>query len=489
MIPVEVEVGTEAVIGTAGGPRTAAPAPIRAPIARPTPGTLGALRVRCMACEAVTPGDVAIGTCPSCGGLLDVELDLPPALRRGDLGADLPPTLASSGVWRYRALLPPIPDAAIVTRAEGNTPLYLDDRLAAYAGLTGGAFGAKHEGHNPTASFKDRGMTVGVSHAVAVGARVVACASTGNTSASLAAYAAAAGLPALVLIPEGKIAGGKLAQTIAYGARVVQVRGDFDDALRLLRELVAAYDVYLCNSVNPFRLEGQKAILFELLEQLGWRVPDVIALPGGNLGNTGAFGKALAELLKVGLIDRLPKLLTVQAAGSAPFAAFHARGWADWAAVTAETVATAIKVGDPASVARARRAIVLSGGGGTTVSDDAIPDATAAIDRVGIGCEPASAASLAGTRRLVAEGAIPPDATVVGVLTGHVLKDADAVVAYHLQDHDGAPRPGANRPVSVPAELGALERVLDDLLRAPRPDPVPPPVAGAAPAPGLSRTA
>lgn len=192
-------------------------------------------------------------------------------------------------------------------------------------------------------------MTVGVSHARAVGARIVACASTGNTSASLASYAAAAGMPALVLIPEGKISGGKLSQTIAYGARVVQVAGDFDQALALLRQLTDAYDVYLVNSVNPFRLEGQKTIIFELLEELGWRVPDVIALPGGNLGNTAAFGKALGELMRVGLIDRLPKLAVIQAAGAAPFAAYHASGYRAFAAVVAETVATAIKIGNPAS--------------------------------------------------------------------------------------------------------------------------------------------
>jgi len=299
---------------------------------------------------------------------------------------------------------------------------------------------------------------------MAVGARVLACASTGNTSASLASYAAAAGLPALVLIPDGKISGGKLAQTIAYGATVVQVAGDFDQALTLLRQLTDAYDVYLVNSVNPFRLEGQKTIIFEMLEQLDWQVPDVIALPGGNLGNTAAFGKALAELCQVGLIDKLPKLAVIQAAGAAPFAAYHAGGYVRFAPVAAETVATAIKIGNPASTPRARRSVALTHGLVTTVTDDEILDAKAAIDRVGIGCEPASAASLAGLRRLVAEGGIPPDAVAVGLLTGHVLKDPDAVVAYHLHDHDGAPRPHANRPLRVAAELPALERALADAL-------------------------
>ncbi len=432
--------------------------------APPGVATLADLRVRCMDCDAVAVADRPLTRCARCGGLLDAEVPLDQPIFPTDFGAGLPSALRHSGVWRYRPLLPPLPADAIVSRWEGNTPLYHDDRLAAYAGLAPGNLALKHEGHNPTASFKDRGMTVGVSHARAVGARIVACASTGNTSASLASYAAAAGLPALVLVPEGKISGGKLAQTLAYGARVVQVAGDFDQALALLRLLTDAYDVYLVNSVNPFRLEGQKTILFEAIEQLGWRPPDVIALPGGNLGNTAAFGKALVELHAVGLIDRIPRLAVVQAAGAAPFAAYHAGGWAGFAPVVAETIATAIKIGNPASTARARRSIAQTDGLVTTVDDDEIMDAKAAIDRAGIGCEPASAASLAGLRRLVAAGAIPPDASAVAVLTGHVLKDTDAVVAYHLDDHLGAPRPGANRPLRVAAELPALERALADAL-------------------------
>lgn len=424
--------------------------------------TLNAIVVRCMDCGRTVPADEPVSQCPDCAGLLDVELSFPLPLRRDRLGTELTQQTRQSGVWRYRDLLPALPDDAIVTRAEGNTPIYWDARLADYAGLS--TIGLKHEGQNPTASFKDRGMTVGVSHAKAVGAKIVACASTGNTSASLASYAAAAGLAALVLIPEGKISGGKLAQTIAHGARIVQVEGDFDVALALLRELTGKYPVYLVNSVNPFRLEGQKTIVIEMLEQLDWQVPDVIALPGGNLGNTAAFGKALSDLWNAGLIDRLPRLATIQAAGAAPFADYFANGFDAYHPVVAETIATAIKIGNPASIERARRAIQLTDGVVTSVTDDEILDAKAAIDRVGIGCEPASAASLAGVRRLVREGVIPTDAKVVGILTGHVLKDSDAVVAYHLQDVDGAPRAAANRPVTIPADLSALERTLADAL-------------------------
>jgi threonine synthase len=322
----------------------------------------------------------------------------------------------------------------------------------------------KHEGQNPTASFKDRGMTVGVSHARAVGAKIVACASTGNTSASLASYAAAAKMAALVLIPEGKISAGKLSQTIAHGARIVQIEGDFDQALTLLRELTAKYPVYLVNSVNPFRLEGQKTTLFELFEQLDWNLPDVIALPGGNLGNTAAFGKALIEMQEAKLIDRVPRIVTVQAAGASPFAQYFARGYRDWQPVEAETVATAIKIGNPASTPRAERTIKFTNGIVLSVSDDEILDAKAEIDRIGIGCEPASAATVAGIRKLARAGMLSPETTVAGILTGHVLKDAEAVTRYHLDDVAGAPRAGANRPVTIAASMRALEQVLADAL-------------------------
>jgi threonine synthase len=425
---------------------------------------LSRIVVRCMACGADYTGAEALINCPSCSGLLDVVVPTDRRVTPDKMVKNLPATARQSGVWRYQPLLPMLPKEAIVSRWEGNTPLYQEDRLSRYAGLADGHLELKHEGHNPTASFKDRGMTVGVSHAKAVGARVVACASTGNTSASLAAYAAAAGIPALVLVPEGKIATGKLAQTVAYGATVVQIAGDFDQALALLRQLTETYDVYLVNSVNPFRLEGQKTIVFEMLEQRGWQVPDWIVLPGGNLGNSAAFGKALSELLAVGLIDRVPRLAIIQAAGAAPFAAYHASGYAEFTPVAAETVATAIKIGNPASTARARRAVELTGGWVTTVGDDEILDAKAAIDRTGIGCEPASAASLAGLRRLVRDGVVQPAETAVAVLTGHVLKDPEAVINYHFDDVDGAPRSGANRPLRVAAELPALERTLADAL-------------------------
>lgn len=424
--------------------------------------SLAGVTVRCMECGADFPGDRALTGCPACGGLLDVVTPLS-AIDCALFGTGLTGAMAHSGVWRYWPLLPAIPREAVVSRWEGNTPLYEDARLADYAGMTG-EVRIKHEGHNPTASFKDRGMTVGVSHAKAIGARIVACASTGNTSASLASYASSGGLASLVLIPDTKVSMGKLAQTVAYGSTVVQVAGDFDAALAVLRELTAAYDVYLVNSVNPFRLEGQKTIIIEAMEQYGWNPPDYIVLPGGNLGNTSAFGKALIELVETGLIPRAPKLVVVQAEGASPFAKWFRNGYRDYAPMHADTVATAIKIGNPASIPRAKRAVDFTDGIVTSVSDEEILEAKAEIDRIGIGCEPASAASLAGLRQLVAAGQIPASATAVCVLTGHVLKDTDAVSDYHFSDRDGHPRPGANRPIRVEPTLAALERTLADAL-------------------------
>ena len=304
-------------------------------------------------------------------------------------------------------------------------------------------------------------MTVGISHARWVGARVVACASTGNTSASVASYAAAAGLPSLVFIPDGKISAGKLAQTVAYGAQVVQVQGDFDAAMRMVRQATEEYGIYLLNSLNPFRLEGQKSIFFEALQQLHWELPDWIVLPGGNLGNTSALHKALREALAAGLIDSMPRVAVVQAAGSAPFAAAYQRGFDALETVEAKTLASAIQIGNPVNYQKAVRAIRETEGVVLAVDDAQIMEAKAEIDRVGIGCEPASAAGLAGIRQLVADGTIERGERVLTYLTGHLLKDTEAVAAYHLGDQPG---PGANRPRAIDATPEALAQVMADVL-------------------------
>ena len=374
-----------------------------------------------------------------------------------------------SGVWRYRELLPPIDGEHIVSKPEGNTNLYLagaDERggvrgVGEYAGL--GWLGLKHEGENPTASFKDRGMTVGVSQAVALGVGAVACASTGNTSASLASYAVQAGMPCFVFVPGGHVAAGKLAQTLAYGAITLQVEGDFDRAMRVVQTVCAEMGVYLVNSVNPFRIEGQKTIAFEALQQLGWEPPDWVVLPAGNLGNTSAVGRALLQAREIGLVSRVPRVAAVQAAGANPFYRGYAGGWRERHSMEAHTVASAIKIGAPVSYSRARRVIEATDGVVTEVADEAILEAKAVIDRAGIGCEPASAASLAGARRLVVEGVIRPGERVLCILTGHILKDADTTLAYHLDDVEEV-RAYANRPVVVGSDPDEVRRAVGRFL-------------------------
>jgi threonine synthase len=344
----------------------------------------------------------------------------------------------------------------VVSHPEGNTPLLHRVALDRWAGLD--HLLLKHEGHNPTGSFKDRGMTVGVTQALRIGATAVACASTGNTSASLAAYASQAGLPALVLVPREGVASGKLAQALAYRARTVLVRGDFDDCQRLVEQASNELGVYLLNSINPFRIEGQKTIVLELLQQLSWDPPDWIVLPAGNLGNTAAFGKALREAQEWGLISRRPRLAAVQASGAAPFVRSFEEGFAQRHRVKADTVATAIKIGNPASYDRAVTAIQETNGVVLSVHDADLLEAKAAIDASGVGCEPASAAAVAGVRQLVTRGMIKPSERVVAILTGHILKDPGLLLRYHQEMEP--PPPGANRPIEIEASLTEVERVL-----------------------------
>ena len=377
-----------------------------------------------------------------------------------------------SGVWRFRELLPFGSDAPIVTLSEGNTPLYDAPRSAAYCKLD--ALRLKHQGCNPTGSFKDTGMTAAVTQALALNARTVVCASTGNTAASLAAYAARAGLQSAILLPHGQITSSKLAQSIDYGAAVREIDGNFDDCMRLIQELGDDPSVYVANSINPFRIEGQKTVAFELMEQRAWRVPDHVVVPGGNLGNSSALGKGFSELLALGLIERLPKLSVIQAEGAAPLAHLFARLGSDESrkkggvperietVANPKTLATAIKIGSPVSWKKALRAILESGGSVIAVSEQEIADAKAMIGRDGIGCEPASATTVAGIRKLVAAGRIAASEDVVAVLTGHMLKDPDYVNAYHrgtlAAEAGGKPIHGAfrNQPVRVAATKSAI---------------------------------
>ncbi len=377
--------------------------------------------------------------------------------------------LDRSGVWRFRELLPFVDDLSqVVTLTEGNTPIYQATRSAEYAGLDQLRF--KHQGMNPTGSFKDNGMTTGVTQAALLGATAVACASTGNTSASMAAYAARVGMRAFVFIPAGEVAYGKLSQSLEYGATVVEIEGNFDDAMRLVRELADETDLYLLNSINPFRLEGQKTIIIEMMEQCSWRAPDWIVLPAGNLGNTSAFGKALHEMAELKFIDRIPRLAVIQAEGAAPF--YQLWTSTNESALRAlehpVTLATAIRIGNPVSWKKALRALEWTNGIVERVTEQEIADAKAIIGRDGIGCEPASATTLAGIKRLVSADVIDSSEDVVAVLTGSLLKDPTYTIGYHtgklaLNENDSRREiegSFANRPIRVAAEKEQIKRAL-----------------------------
>lgn len=505
-----------------------------------TPGVRVAQRCLNAACARSFPVSEVRTGCPACGELLDVEYDFAPDyVTRHNLAgfkafsargaavakrspAGLAPTNAAaldySGVWRFRELMPFFEDSAkVVTIGEGRTVLQRADHLACDLGMDlrgGGELHLQYEGFNPSGSFKDNGMAAGFTHARMVGARRVACASTGNTSAAMAVYGSLTGMSVFVFIGAGKIAYGKLSQALEYGARTLQVDGDFDACLARVREIAETrpeVGVYLMNSVNPFRLEGQKSIMYRVLEGMGWEVPDWIIVPGGNLGNCSAFGKAFIELRALGLIDRVPRLAVIQARGSrtldrvvnelgvrwTPAACGTAsacagcaksagtaclRGTYDRDAVVREyarmdaaherasTVATAIEINRPVNLAKALRAVHAMDGVVRSVSDEEIVEHKALVGKWGFGCEPASGASVAGLAMLMKEGVISPRDRVACVLTGHVLKDPDVTVAYHTGVNTKAAgvdlsssRPTgrvSNPPVRVPDDVEAILRAM-----------------------------
>jgi threonine synthase len=411
------------------------------------------MRLTCSECGAGAPPEALF--CPACAGLLAFALEARPAadvlrdLWRARRASNEP--LDRSGVWRYRELLPSVAAEAVTTLRENDVPLYAARAGADYAASANVSY--LHLGMNPTASFKDAGMTVAISHAKAAGARLAVCASTGNTAASMAAYAARAGLAAVVLVPHGGVSEAKLAQTLDYGATVAAIDGDFDRALAIVRELDPRR-VAIVNSINPYRIEGQKCAAYMLLEQRGWRVPDWVIVPGGNLGNSSALGKGFREAYTLGLIDRLPRIGVIQASGAAPFARVFADG-GELRPVKAETSATAIRIGAPASWRKALAEVRAANGSVIAVDDAAIAEARAVVGRDGVGCEPASAATLAGLRELRAAGTVERDDDVVLVLTGHVLKDGGYAAAYHVS---GAAH--ANRIVDARGDA-ALRDLLD----------------------------
>ena len=442
-----------------------------------------------------------LSRCPACGNLVDVRYDwdrveVPKRLadfeRRWSSRRN---PLDLSGVWRFRELLPFAPDDRIVTLGEGQTLLLQSPAVARYAGMKPDRLFLQYEGLNPSGSFKDNGMTAAFTHGRMVGAKIAACASTGNTSASLALYAAQSGLMrAVVFVGGGKIAFGKLSQALEYGALTLQIDGDFDDAMARIREVCAERGIYLVNSVNPFRLEGQKSIMFRILEALGWEVPDWVICPGGNLGNSSAFGKAFAELLALGLIEKPPRLAVINSTGARTLYRIVEEkklrwngGRVDDAAIAADfcdmdarnerahTVASAIEINRPVNLKKCLRALDATNGLVREVPDDDILDAKAAIGAGGLGCEPASAASVAGLRLLVQQQVISPDDRVACVLTGHVLKDPDLSVDYHSLPLDDFRAKYAgkfhvehlgrqNSPVKVPNDLGVILKTLEERL-------------------------
>jgi len=432
-------------------------------------------RFRCIACGDLSDAASQDFRCGHCGDLLEITYPtwnekkpdaakLKSAWQKRRLSSS---PVDLSGVWRYRDLLPALADEQqVITLREGNTPLYELPRCTRITGVQ--RLFAKHQGMNPTGSFKDAGMTVAATFARRAGFRWVACASTGNTSASMAAYAARGGMRGLVLVPEGKISWSKLSQALDYGAVTCQLRTDFDGCLKLLQELVRQAPVYQLNSINPFRLEGQKTLAIELLEQLDWQVPDHIIVPGGNLGNSSAIGKALLEMRELELISRLPKLSVIQAEGAnALVRTLREAGGKRLVSVPAETRATAIRIGNPASWKKAAHVLEATGGACEQVTELEIAHAKAEIGAEGIGCEPASAVTLAGLKKLVKQGFVKAEETVVLVLTGNLLKDPDFTIDFHRGEmFGGGPDSAAldslrHPPIVLDATLDAVMRTLE----------------------------
>jgi threonine synthase len=396
------------------------------------------MMIRCISCGAEYALDEIIYTCKECGSILEVECS-------PDVSKDVF-NCRKSTMWKYKEFMP-VDESKIVSLEEGGTPFVRCQKLGEDLGVD---LYVKVEGSNPTGSFKDRGMSVGITKAVELGVNTVGCASTGNTSASLAAYAARAGKRCVVLLPAGKVALGKLAQAMFHGADVISIKGNFDEALEAITALALKGQLYLLNSVNPFRLEGQKSIGFEIVDDLGWQSPDRIILPVGNAGNISAIWKGVNEFYNAGFIDELPMMTGIQAEGAAPIYNAVKEGKKDIIPVeNPETVATAIRIGAPVSAAKALRAIYDSNGLAETVTDDEILSAQKLLARTeGIGVEPASAASIAGLKKLVETGKVDKGERVVCIVTGHLLKDPNTAIN------------ACEKPVEVEADINALSRII-----------------------------
>ncbi len=452
---------------------------------------------RCInpACAATYDARSVRTSCDRCGELLDIDYEwdriaVPKKLNEFEaMWSQRTNPVRFSGVWRFHELLPFCSQDEIITVGEGQTLLQQTDSVGEFVGMNNGRLHLQYEGMNPSGSFKDNGMCAAFTHARMMGAKRAACASTGNTSASLALYCSATRLmKAVIFIGSGKISYGKLSQALDYGALTIQIAGDFDDAMMRVKQVSQELGIYLVNSVNPFRLEGQKTVMYRVLEALNWQVPDWIVVPGGNLGNSSAFGKAFMELKQHGLIQRVPRLAVINAAGADTLYELYERGGVRWNGgrvdmdpirayndkmdrenLKADTIASAIEINRPVNLKKCLRALDFMDGVVRQVSDQEILDAKAKVGAGGFGCEPASAASVAGAKLLRREGVIAPSDQVVCILTGHELKDPTATVAYHTTDQEvfnktlgsrGVTKASfANRAVAVPNDL-------DDIIKA-----------------------
>jgi threonine synthase len=432
-------------------------------------------------CQSQFDCGQAMFKCPNCGDLLDILYDWDKTTvpkKMSDFGkrwATRNNRLDFSGVWRFRNLLNFCEDKYRVSIGEGQTILQQNSLVAKELGMDPKSLFLQYEGLNPSGSFKDNGMTAAFSHAVMVDAKSCACASTGNTSAAVALYAHSCDMKCTVFIGTGRIAFGKLSQAMDYGANTIQINGDFDDCMKQVQDVCTNLGLYLLNSLNPFRLEGQKTIMYRIIEQLGWEVPDWIVVPGGNLGNSSAFGKAFTELKELGLINKIPRLAIINADGADTLTDLvnnKKLTWNDgnvdekiineyYDNLTAmnyspHTIASAIEISRPVNLKKCLRAIDVCNGIVMAVSDDDIRDAKALIGKFGLGCEPASAATIAGLKYLLADGTIGKDERVACVLTGHQLKDPNVTVNYH-KDKMGQ---YSNAPVEAENDLEQIIKLI-----------------------------
>ncbi len=419
--------------------------------------------------------------CPKCGELLDAKYNwdkirVPKKLNEfAKRWATRNNSLDFSGVWRFRELLNFCDDKYRVTIGEGQTILQQNDGVAKYVNMKPGCLFLEYEGLNPSGSFKDNGMSAAFSHAMMTNAKTCACASTGNTSASMTLYGHHCGLKSIVFIGSGRVAFGKLSQAMDYGAKTFQILGDFDDCMKQVQSVCTELGLYLLNSLNPFRLEGQKTIMYRIIEGLNWDVPDWIIVPGGNLGNSSAFGKAFGELKDLGLIKKIPRIAIINSTGADTLTHLVNVKKLKWnngsvdqkiiddyyAELTAKnfsphTIASAIEISRPVNLKKCLRTIDICNGLVMAVPDEEIKDAKAVIGKHGLGCEPASAATIAGLKHLVADGVIANDERVACVLTGHLLKDPNLTVNYH-KNKEGK---FSNPPIEVPNDLEQIIKLI-----------------------------